>query len=132
MGRGVAATTLSIFYTPVRLVVGVVGAAVGGFEGWATGGNMRTARSMWRPTVEGDYFIRPDHLDRTERYEFGNFAPIAHERYTLHGRHATLREDEAMSMGEAPPPETVAAVPETRPVEPAAIAPAPVDRDDDR
>lgn len=130
-GMGVASTVLSIFYTPVRLTVGVVGAALGGFEGFVTGGNMRTARSMWRPTVEGDYFIRPDHLDRTERYEFGNFAPIAHERYTLHGRQGTLREDET-SMVEATPPETVVAVPESRRGTPAPVEPAPVDSGDDR
>lgn len=89
-GMGVASTVLSIFYTPVRLVVGVVGAGLGGVEGWLTGGDLRTARSMWRPTVEGAYFVRPDHLDRTERYQFGNFDPLARERYTLRGREVVL------------------------------------------
>jgi hypothetical protein len=96
-GMGVASTILSVFYTPVRLTVGVVGAGLGGVEGLLTGGNLRTARSMWRPTVEGDYFIRPDHLDRTEHYEFGNFRPIAQERYTLHGREVVVREEEAVA-----------------------------------
>lgn len=94
-GMGVASTILSIFYTPVRLTVGIAGAAIGGVEGFLTGGDLRTARSMWRPTVEGDYYIRPDHLDRTERYEFGNVQPVVQERYTLHrGRQAVLHEDE--------------------------------------
>ena len=116
-GMGVASTVLSIFYTPVRLVVGVVGAGLGGVEGWVTGGDLRTARSMWRPTVEGDYFIRPDHLDRTERYEFGNFRPVVRERYTLHGREAVVVHEE----------EPIASV-ETETVPPGAVEPtAPVE-----
>jgi hypothetical protein len=102
-GIGVASTVLSIFYTPVRLTVGVVGAGLGGVEGWLTGGDLRTARSMWRPTVEGDYFIRPDHLDRTEHYEFSNVHPVVRERYTLRGRDAMQFESEtvAVAPGEA-------------------------------
>lgn len=109
MGMGVASTVLSIFYTPVRLVVGVAGAAVGGFEGWVTGGDLRTARSMWRPTVEGDYYIRPDHLDRTEHYDWGNFRPVVHEQYTLHGREAVVHEEESVASvdTETVPPGTV-------------------------
>ena len=98
-GMGVASTILSVFYTPVRLTVGIVGAGLGGVEGWLTGGDLRTARSMWRPTVEGDYFIRPDHLDRTERYEFSNVQPIARERDTLWGREPiVLEEREAVAV----------------------------------
>ncbi len=110
-GMGVASTILSIFYTPVRLTVGVVGAGLGGVEGWLTGGDLRTARSMWRPTVEGDYFIRPDHLDRTERYEFGNVRPIVRERYTVRGREPVVLEETE----EIVVPETVA---DSTPVEP--------------
>ena len=95
LGMGVASTILSVFYTPVRLVVGVAGAAVGGAEGWLTGGDLRTARSMWRPTVEGDYFIRPDHLDHTERYEFSNVKPVVNERYTVRGRQPMNMEETA-------------------------------------
>ena len=92
-GMGVASTILSVFYTPVRLTVGIVGAGLGGVEGWLTGGDLRTARSMWRPTVEGDYYIRPDHLDRTERYEFSNVRPIVRERYTIRGREPVVLEE---------------------------------------
>jgi hypothetical protein len=54
---------------------------------------------MWRPTVEGDYFIRPDHLDRTERYEFSNVRPLARERYTMRGRvPVVLEEREAVAV----------------------------------
>lgn len=115
-GMGVAATALSILYTPVRLTVGIVGAGLGGVEGWLTGGDLRTARSMWRPTVEGDYFIRPDHLDRTEHYEFGNVRPVVREHYTVRGREPIVLDERA----EVEREETVAAA---APVE-ATIQPA--------
>jgi hypothetical protein len=57
---------------------------------------------MWRPTVEGDYFIRPDHLDRTERYEFSNVKPVARERYTIRGREPVMVEAEEESVAVAP------------------------------
>ncbi|MCC6848278.1 MAG: hypothetical protein IT294_07225 [Deltaproteobacteria bacterium] len=117
-GMGVASTVLSVFYAPVRLVVGVVGAGLGGVEGWLTGGDLRTARSMWRPTVEGAYYIRPDHLDRTERYQFGNFDPIVREQHTLRGREVVLHEEEepvALIEAETVPAGTV----EVAPAEPA-------------
>jgi len=115
LGMGIASTVLSIFYTPVRLVVGVVGAEVGGVEGWITGGDLRTARSMWRPTVEGDYFIRPDHLDRTEHYEFGNVRPVVRERYTLRGREVVVHEGDSVASIES---ETVPAGAVGAPAEP--------------
>lgn len=124
-GMGIASTVLSVFYTPVRLVVGVVGAGLGGVEGWLTGGNLRTARSMWRPTVEGDYFIRPDHLDRTEHYEWGNFRPVVREQYTLHGREPILHEEESVASIET---ETVP----TGTVEVAPAEPVLEDAGDDR
>jgi hypothetical protein len=101
-GMGVASTILSVFYTPIRLTVGIVGAGLGGVEGWLTGGDLRTARSMWRPTVEGDYFIRPDHLDHTEHYEFGNIQPIAHERDALQGRRPVVLEERQEAAAVAP------------------------------
>jgi len=117
-GMGVASTVLSIFYTPVRLVVGIVGAHVGGIEGWLTGGDLRTARSMWRPTVEGDYFIRPDHLDRTEHYEFSNVRPVVREHYTIRGREPIVARERAEVEAEEPT-ETVAAAPVEATIQPA-------------
>lgn len=96
-GMGVASTILSVFYTPVRLTVGIVGAGLGGVEGWLTGGDLRTAHSMWRPTVEGDYFIRPDHLDGTEHYEFSNVRPVPRQRHLLHETRVVVRDEETMA-----------------------------------
>jgi hypothetical protein len=127
-GMGVASTVLSIFYTPVRLSVGVVGAALGGFEGWITGGDLRTARSMWRPTVEGDYFIRPDHLDRTEHYEFSNVRPVVREHYTIRGREPIVLENREVVVHE----ETVAVAPAEEVILPAEPSLEPSLEEDDR
>jgi hypothetical protein len=97
LGMGVAATLVSIAYTPVKFVTGVVGAELGGIEGFFTGGDLRTAKSMWRPTVEGDYYVRPDHLDGAERFEVGNFRPVARERYTVLGRQPVAFEERQTS-----------------------------------
>jgi hypothetical protein len=76
-GLAVASTGLSLLYFPARIVYGVIGAGLGGFSGWATGGDLRTAKGLWRPTTEGHYFIRPDYLDGTERFRFnGAMSPI--------------------------------------------------------
>jgi hypothetical protein len=84
-GMGLGSAILSLVYTPVRMTIGLLGAGLGGAAGWATGGDMRTARSIWRPLTEGDYYIRPDHFDGAERYEFSNTRPVVRERYTVRG-----------------------------------------------
>jgi hypothetical protein len=76
--KGVAAPVLSIVYFPVKLLVGTVGALLGGFSGWATGGNERAAEGIWRPTVGGSYFITPETLDGTKPFlpfDGGPYAP---------------------------------------------------------
>jgi hypothetical protein len=82
-GLGFASTVLSILYHPPRMVLGVIGAGLGGIGGWATGGDLRTAKALWRPTVEGDYFVRTDHLDGAEHFDPVNTTPVFHGRYTV-------------------------------------------------
>ena len=89
-GLAIASTVLSLIYHPARAVLGVVGAELGGFGGWATGGDLRTAKALWRPTVEGDYFIRPDHLDGSEHFDVVNTRPVFHGRYTVHQVRTTV------------------------------------------
>jgi len=88
LGMGVGATLFSLLYSPIRLAVGVVGAELGGVMGWSTGGDERTARSLWRPTVEGDYYITPDHFDGERQFRFSNVDPVVYETNTLRGRDA--------------------------------------------
>ena len=78
-GFAVASSAINILYTPFRLVYGVLGAGFGGFAGWTTGGDMRTAKGIWRPTTEGHYFVRPDYLDGTERFRFCGAVPPRYE-----------------------------------------------------
>jgi hypothetical protein len=82
-GLGLAAVGLSLVYTPVRMVYGLVGAGFGGFGGWVTGADMRTGKALWRPTVEGHYYIRPSHLDGRERFHFNGAVPAVREPETF-------------------------------------------------
>lgn len=56
------AATLSVFYFPVKLACGLGGALIGGAGGFLTGGDERVAQGVWRGMVEGDYFVRPEHV----------------------------------------------------------------------
>src|SRR6266404_6248121 len=77
------------------------GAELGGFGGWTTGGDMRAAKGIWRPTTEGHYFVRPDYLDGTERFRFCGAVPAYREPDVVEERVATSRE---MVYEPAPPP----------------------------
>ena len=62
--KGVVAPVINLlFYFPLKLVVGIVGAELGGISGWATGGDERAAEGIWRPTVGGTYFITPQIIE---------------------------------------------------------------------
>jgi hypothetical protein len=91
-GLAIAATSISVLYFPFRMVYGVVGAGLGGFGGWATGGDLRTAKGLWRPTTEGHYFVRPDYLDGTERFRFNGAVPAVRESDVVEERVVTSRE----------------------------------------
>ena len=66
--KGVVSPVLSVVYFPVKFSVGVAGAILGGVSGWMTGGNIRAAEGIWRPTVGGTYFITPQVLDREHSF----------------------------------------------------------------
>ena len=66
--KGVASPVLSVVYFPVKFSVGVAGAILGGVSGWMTGGNIRAAEGIWRPTVGGTYFITPQVIDREHSF----------------------------------------------------------------
>jgi hypothetical protein len=103
-GLSVGSTFLSILYHPIRMVTGIVGAELGGIAGWTTGGDQRAARGIWRPLTEGDYFVRPDHLDRTERFQFGNYARQPRQQHAYRGPVVDTYVDTSASsvMPEAP------------------------------
>ncbi len=61
--KGVTAPVINLFYFPLKLVVGIVGAELGGISGWATGGDERAAEGIWRPMTGGTYFITPQIIE---------------------------------------------------------------------
>ena len=76
--RGLVAPLLSVGYFPVKLVVGVAGAVLGGASGFLTGGNERAAEGIWRPMTGGTYFITPEVLDKERPFlpfDYGSSAP---------------------------------------------------------
>jgi hypothetical protein len=105
LGMSFAATFLSVLYAPVRLAYGIVGAGVGGAHGFLTGGNERVARGVWRVSVDGDYYMRSDHLNGSERFDVINTDPVVHDRY--------VTTDAVKPCGNVPAPEVAPAAVET-------------------
>jgi hypothetical protein len=75
-GLALLTPLVNVVYFPVKLAVGVVGAALGGISGWATGGNERAAEGIWRPMTGGTYWITPGMM-RGET----QFMPLNGESY---------------------------------------------------
>ena len=61
--KGITAPIINLVYFPLKLVVGIVGAELGGISGWATGGDERAAEGIWRPMTGGTYFITPQIIE---------------------------------------------------------------------
>jgi len=69
-GYAIGAATLNLVYLPAKTLVAIGGFILGAATGFATGGDTRAAYGLWVPTLSGTFFIRPAHLDGTERIEF--------------------------------------------------------------
>ena len=67
---GLTAALCNIFYTPGKALVAAVGLPVGALAAFATGGDTRTAYSIWVPTAGGTYFLTADMMDGREPIEF--------------------------------------------------------------
>ena len=67
---GLTAALCNIFYTPGKAIVAAVGLPVGALAAFATGGDMRTAYSIWVPTAGGTYFLTADMMDGRQPIEF--------------------------------------------------------------
>jgi hypothetical protein len=51
------------------------GGIVGGFAWAITGGNMEVAKSIWIPSMIGDYIVQPQHLTGERRLHFVGVSP---------------------------------------------------------
>mgnify|MGYP003541551221 FL=1 len=61
-GRQAACWALTIPYGAAKMIYSIGGGLVGGFAWAVTGGNMAVAKSIWVPSMTGDYIVQPQHL----------------------------------------------------------------------
>ena len=66
---------INTVFFPVKLVVGIVGAEVGGLAGALNGGDEEAARGVWNVTTDGSYFVTPAALDGREQFTLGSDRP---------------------------------------------------------
>ena len=64
----VASTVGSVLYFPVKMLLGVGGAWLGGIAGAVSGGDQATASGIWNVTTDGDYFLSPEELEGTQEF----------------------------------------------------------------
>ena len=65
-----ASWALTIPYGAAKMVYAIGGGIVGGFAWAVTGGNMAVAKSVWVPSMTGDYIVQPQHLTRERHLYF--------------------------------------------------------------
>lgn len=61
-GRQAACWALTIPYGAAKMVYAIGGGIVGGLAWAMTGGNMEVAKSVWIPSMTGEYIVQPQHL----------------------------------------------------------------------
>jgi len=67
---GVGSFFLTLVYAPLKMAYAIGGGVVGGFAYALTGGDLKTAQSIWEPSVYGTYVITPEHLKGNEPVRF--------------------------------------------------------------
>ena len=70
-----ACWALTIPYGAAKMVYAIGGGIVGGFAWAVTGGNMAVAKSVWVPSMTGDYIVQPQHLTREKHLYFVGVSP---------------------------------------------------------
>jgi len=61
-GLQAACWMLTVPYGAVKVAYAIGGGIVGGLAWAITGGNMEVAKSIWIPSMTGDYIVQPQHL----------------------------------------------------------------------
>ncbi|HSA86698.1 MAG TPA: hypothetical protein VLE46_10980 [Nitrospira sp.] len=61
-GLQAACWALTIPYGAVKMAYAIGGGIIGGLAWAMTGGNMDVAKSVWIPSMTGDYIVQPQHL----------------------------------------------------------------------
>ena len=69
-GLQAACWALTIPYGAAKMTYAIGGGIVGGFAWAITGGNMAVAKSIWIPSMTGDYIVQPQHLTGEKHLNF--------------------------------------------------------------
>ncbi len=69
------AVALNIVVMPVRLIVGLLGAELGGVTGALTLGNEEAAAGIWNVTTDGSYTATPAAIEGREALAWGGRHP---------------------------------------------------------
>ncbi len=69
------AVALNVLVMPVRLIVGLVGAELGGVTGALTLGNEEAAAGIWNVTTDGSYTTTPAAIEGREALAWGGNHP---------------------------------------------------------
>ncbi|MGE3979162.1 MAG: hypothetical protein AB7F94_16505 [Nitrospira sp.] len=77
-GRQAACWALTIPYGAAKMVYAIGGGIVGGLAWAITGGNMEVAKSIWIPSMTGDYIVQPQHLTGEKHLYFVGVSSEGH------------------------------------------------------
>lgn len=61
-GLQAACWALTVPYGAAKMAYAIGGGIVGGLAWAITGGNVEVAKSIWIPSMTGDYIVQPQHL----------------------------------------------------------------------
>ena len=74
-GLQAACWALTVPYGAAKMAYAIGGGIVGGLAWAITGGNMEVAKSIWIPSMTGDYIVQPQHLTGEKRLYFVGVSP---------------------------------------------------------
>ncbi len=69
-GLQAASWVLTLPYGAAKVAYAIGGGLVGGLAWAMTGGKMEVAKSVWIPSMTGDYIVQPQHLTREKPLRF--------------------------------------------------------------
>ena len=69
-GLQAASWVLTLPYGAAKVAYAIGGGIVGGLAWAMTGGNTEVAKSIWIPSMTGDYIVQPQHLKREKPLRF--------------------------------------------------------------
>ena len=67
--------TANVSVFALKVAYAALGGIIGGFAYALTGGDLDTAKTVWKPSFYGTYVITPDHLKGNEPVRFYGVSP---------------------------------------------------------